>query len=280
MKNFKLFFILIIYCISFSACQKENNEHEGWQFTKLVNTSLDADGNMTTLDFYQKKGNEWRVVRMEPDDYTSFNLKEIITPKDYQLPVTDNVNIFMTCNAKLFNPSTNLIHTQNKMKWLLNDIPSFNSTFSFASGFPDISTSFNAINKFSAATYSLEKAYNNDAQTDTYIFYDFPNQKYLYYGKRSTTPLIIQSNLPDMCSTCNQINWKTIDAVTSTNQKDFSYYYFFDFDAKKLHILERNDKNTDHPSFSFDKGFTLDFSYSFHKEYTSPDKDKPFDFSK
>lgn len=44
-----------------SCSKEEKNPDDKWKFTKLVNMALDNNGYMKTLDFYQKKGNEWRI---------------------------------------------------------------------------------------------------------------------------------------------------------------------------------------------------------------------------
>jgi hypothetical protein len=59
----------------------------------------------------------------------------------------------------------------------------------------------------------------------------------LYYGFRTGADLILENNLSDICPTCENIPWKTIDAVTCTNEKtNPDNYYFFDFDGQKLYI--------------------------------------------
>jgi hypothetical protein len=60
-----------------------------------------------------------------------------------------------------------------------------------------ICLTYNKISKFSAATFSLEQAYDNNSKTSTYIFYDFPNQKYVYYGFRTGADLILENNLSE-----------------------------------------------------------------------------------
>lgn len=50
--------------IFLSACSEKKVEpkseefEEIWEFTRLVNANLDGAGNMETLDFYQKKGDQ------------------------------------------------------------------------------------------------------------------------------------------------------------------------------------------------------------------------------
>jgi hypothetical protein len=85
---------IILLSVLFSSCKKENVKTETWQFTKLVNATLDNNGYMVTLDFYQKKGNEWRIVQMSPDDFTKFYLEKIVIPNAYELPI-DNTNAFI-----------------------------------------------------------------------------------------------------------------------------------------------------------------------------------------
>ena len=271
---------IILLTTLFISCTKEIATTEGWQFTKLVNATLDNNGNMITLDFYQKKGNQWRIVQMSPDDYTKFNLEDIITPNEYELPV-DNTNAFLTSNVRLFNPIDNKVYNQGNLRWLLGDPIEFKAFSTLSVEFPDMPIAYNSISKFSAATFSSEQAYDNNSKTNTYIFYDFPNQKYLYYGFRTGADLIIESTLPLLCTTCNTISWKDIDAVTCTAQNDNTdLYYFFDFDAKKMFIINRIDKNTNHPSFSFDTGLVIDFSNAFNNSYGSNGGNElPFDFS-
>ena len=270
---------IILLSVLFSSCKKENVKTETWQFTKLVNATLDNDGYMVTLDFYQKKGNEWRIVQMSPDDFTIFNLKGIITPDAYQLPI-DNSNAFVTSNIRLFSPADNKVYNQGNLRWLLGDPIQFKTFNTFGDDFPDMPAAYNSISKFSAATFSLEQAYDNNSKTNTYIFYDFPNQKYVYYGFRTGADLILENSLPLLCTTCNTINWKNIDAVTCTGKNDNGdFYYFFDFDAQKMHILYRDYKNTNHPSFSFDTGLTMDFADAFKGKSGTAQANQAFDFN-
>ena len=277
----KLLTNFILLSTLFISCKKETTKPATWQFTKLVNATLDNDGYMVTLDFYQKKGNEWRIVQMSPDDYTKFNLDEIITPNVYELPV-ENTNAFLTSNVRLFDPSDNKVYNQGNLKWPLGAPIEFKTFNTFDVEFPEMPVVYNSINKFSAATFSLEQVYDNNAKKSTYIFYDFPNQKYLYYGFRTGADLILENTLPLLCTTCNTISWKDIDAVTCTGKNDNTdFYYFFDFDAKKMFIITRIDKNTNHPSFLFDTGLVIDFSNAFFNEFGSNGGDElPFDFSK
>lgn len=283
MKTIKLFIGIFLLSTLFFSCKKEDNQpaEETWQFTKLVNATLDNNGYLVTLDFYQKKGNQWRIVQMSPDDYTKFNLKNnsAITPDAFELPV-ENVNAFITTNVRLFNPADNKVFNQGNLRWLLGEPVEFKTFNTFDAEFPDMPAAYKSISKFSAATYSSEQTYDNNPKTTTYIFYDFPNQKYVYYGFRSGADLIIENTLPLLCTTCGGIDWKTIDAVTCTGEINQSTYYFFDFDAKKMYILSRDYKNTNHPSFSFDTGLVISFDEAFKGKYGTVNSDQPFDFTK
>lgn len=73
---------------------------------------------------------------------------------------------------------------------------------------------YNKIEKFSGSTFSKERAYDYNPKTSTYLFYDFPNQKYVYYAIKSGTDYILENNLSILCPTCNTINWADMDAVT------------------------------------------------------------------
>lgn len=276
----KLSTSIILLSTLFFSCKKETTTPESWQFTKLVNTTLDNNGNMVTLDFYQKKGNEWRIVQMSPDDYTKFYLKDIVTPSAFQMPI-DNSNAFLTSNVRLFNPADNKVFNQGNLRWLLGEPVGFKTFNTFDFEFPDMPAAYNSINKFSAATFSSEQAYDNNSKTSTYIFYDFPNQKYVYYGFRTGADLIIENTLPLICPTCNTISWKNIDAVTCTGENDNNdLYYFFDFDAQKIYILERIGKSTNNPSFQLNNP-PIDFSDAFSNTAGSNGGNElPFDFSK
>lgn len=281
MKSIKLASYYLLISLFLFSCKKENNTPETWQFTKLVNATLDNKGYMVNLQFYQKKGSQWRIVRMTPDDYTKFNFDDdsVITPNAFELPV-DNKSAFMTNDVLLFNPADDKVYNQGNLRWYLGDPIQFKTFTTFAAEFPDMPAAYNKISKFSAATFSLEQAYDNNAKTSTYIFYDFPNQKYVYYGEKTGSDLIIENTLPLLCTTCGGINWKNIDAVTCTGEANESYYYFFDFDAQKMFIISRKDKNTNHPSFSFDTGMTIDFADAFKGKYGSANQNIAFDFSK
>jgi len=278
----KILTSIIMLSIFFLSCKKENTNpsEEKWQFTKLVNTTLDNSGNLVTMDFYQKKGNEWRIVQMSPDDYTKFYLEKIVTPNTYELP-TNNTNAFLTSNVRLFDPADNKVYNQGNLRWPIGNPIEFKTFNTFEVEFPDMPVAYNAISKFSGATFSLEQAYDNNSKTSTYIFYDFPNQKYLYYGFRSGADLIIENTLPLICTTCNSINWTTIDAVTCTSGNNNSdFYYFFDFDGNKMYIVDRIDKNTNHPSFQLNNT-PIDFNTAFSNEFGSNGGNElPFDFSK
>ena len=276
----KLLLSVILLSTILVSCKKENATPEGWQFTKLVNITTDNDGYMVSLDFYQKKGNEWRIVQMSPDDYTKFNLERIITPTAFELP-TNNTNSFITTNVRLFDPADDKVYNQGNLRWPLGDAVGFKTFNTFIGDFPDMPITSNKISKFSAATFSLEQAYDNNSKTSTYIFYDFPNQKYLYYGFRTGADLILENNLSDICPTCENIPWKTIDAVTCTNEKtNPDNYYFFDFDGQKLYIIDRINKNTNNPSFQINST-PIDFKDAFFNEFGSNNGNElPFDFSK
>ncbi len=279
----KIAAVLFILSIAISSCKKENNiTTEKWEFTRLINANLDDNGNLESLDFYQKKGNQWRILQFEPDDYVTLYLKDTITPSSYELPV-ENADAFITSNVRLFNPATNQVHFPDRLRWFARDPVEFNNAFYFADGFPDLPDTWNTLSKISAASYSYENAYDNNGKTDTYIFYDFPNQKYVYYGIKSGADVIIENTLPLLCTTCNTINWKNMDAVANTgsisNNED--NYYFFDFNVQKMYVLSRINKNTNHPSFAFDSGLTIDFKNAFFDKYGSNGGNElPFDFSK
>ena len=230
--------------------------------------------------FYQKKGNQWRILQFEPDDFTKFNFKDSITPNNYELPI-DNENAYLTSNTRLFNPATNQIHFPYKIKWLSGAPVQFNSTKTFATDFPDMPTTGNAISKFSAATYSLEQAYDMNPKTNTYIFYDFPNQKYVYYAIKNGTHLVIEKDLTELLPYSNIIDWTGIDAVTRNNSDaNEDFYYFFDFDAQKMYVLSRTGKNTNKPKFELDPNNIVNLSESFFQKYITNQEKVAFDFSK
>ena len=276
----KLLTSIILLSTLFLSCKKENTTPEGWQFTKLVNATLDNNGYMVTLDFYQKKGNQWRIVQMSPDDYTKFYLEDTITPNAFELPV-DNTNAFLTSNIRLFNPADNKVYNQGNLRWFLGDPIQFKTFNTFDIEFPDMPAAYNSISKFSAATFSLEQAYDNNSKTSTYLFYDFPNQKYIYYGFRTGADLILENSLSAICPTCNTINWKDIDAVTCTGgNRNEDLYYFFDFDGQKMYILNRINKNTNNPSFQLNN-LPIDLKDAFFNEFGSNGGNElAFDFSK
>lgn len=281
MKTIKIVLSFVIVCISFLSCSKEEKKSDEWQFTKMVNANLDNEGGLQTIDIYQQKGDEWRVLQFEPDDFTIFNLKnEIpITPNDLELPVA-NKDAFMTSNGLLFSPKDSKIYDKGDLKWTKGSPVQFNHFEIFKTVFPDIPTGFDAINKFTAATFSYEKAYDNNSKVNTFLFYDFPNEKYLYYGIKTGTDLLLQYGLDVLCENCDEINWKNMDAVICTGDSDTDNYYFFDFEAKKMYILFRENKNTNNPSFTFDTGLVMDFDNSFRNKFGSINEDEGFDFSK
>lgn len=281
MKAINIISSIVLASLFLISCKKEIPAPDTWQFTKLVNANLNNSGNLVSLDFYQKKGDQWRIVQFEPDDFTSFFLKkeETITPNSFQLPV-ENTNAFLTNNVRLFDNNDDKVYNPGNIKWPLGEPVQFKSFNTFMSEFPDMPKSGNSISKFSAATYSSEQAYDNNSKTSTYIFYDFPNQKYLYYGFRTGSDLIIENTLPLLCSTCGGIDWTTIDAVASTNEDSEGIYYFFDFDAQKMYILFRNYKNTNHPTFDFDNVYTFSFAKAFKGVYGTPTQNSSFDFTK
>jgi len=281
MKNLKHRISIVLLIFFFSSCKKEETASETWQFTKMVNITKDNSGALLSIDFYQKKGNQWRIVQMEPDDYTKFYLKKIVTPNAYQLPI-ENENAFMTPNVRLFTPD-NKVYDPGNIKWLLGEPIYFKTFNTFSYEFPDMPSQYADVSKFSAATYSYEQVYDNNGKNDSYIFYDFSNQKYLYYGFRAGADLILENALTILCPTCNSIDWKNIDAATCTVNYSTAedLYYFFDFDAKKFYIITRINKNSNNPSFTFDTGLVINFNEAFFNEAGSNvGNELPFDFSK
>lgn len=268
------------------SCSKDDETtstpiEEKWEFTKMVNVNSDNSEGTLSLDFYQKKGNQWRVVQMEPDDYTKFYLKAIKTPNVANFPVT-NSNAFMTVNPYFFEPTSNSVYYKGNTNWILGDLPTFGSFSSFSTMTPDMPLSSNQISKFQGATFSKEMPYNNDARNDTYLFYDFANQKYTYYGTRTGTDLILENrSMPTICSNCNGVNWSEIDAVTCTKAvtSTTAIYYFFDFDAGKMYILHREGLDTNNPHFLANYE-TLNFSESFKGKFGTPEANTAFDFAK
>lgn len=281
MKDLKLTINIAILSMLFFSCKKEEKAPlpETWQFTKLVNITKGNNNAMLSIDFYQKKGNQWRIVQLEPDDYTKFYLKKIVTPNSYQLPV-ENEKAFMTPNVRFFTPD-NKVYNSGNIKWLLGEPVYFKTFNTFSNEFPDMPSKYADVSKFSSATYSYEQVYDNNGKNDSYIFYDFPNEKYVYYGFRAGVDLILENNLSKICPTCNTINWKNIDAVTCAINNDAeSLYYFFDFDAKKYYIITRIKKNTNNPSFEIDN-LPINFNEAFFNEAGSNGGNElPFDFSK
>lgn len=276
---------LIAFSILLSSCAKDDTNQtqpEKWEFTKLVNAVCSNSGSLMSLDFYQKKGTQWRIVRMEPDDNITFYLTDTITPGNYELPV-NNVNAFMTSNAKLFDPASNQMYKAVGLAWFEGDPVEFNTFVPFINEFPEMPAAWNTIDKISAATYSFEQAYDDNSKVPTYVFYDFPHQKYIYYAQKTGTDFVIDGQtLPQLCPTCDLIDWKNIDAVTCTKSSDsYDIYYFFDFDAQKMYVLDRLNKDTNSPSFNFDTNMAIDFSDAFHNKSINQGGDGlSFDFSK
>jgi hypothetical protein len=98
--------------------------------------------------------------------------------------------IRMTSNVRLFNPADNKVYNQGNLRWLIGDPIQFKTFNTFGDEFPDMPAAYNSISKFSAATFSLEQAYDYNQKQTRILFYDFPNQKYVYYGIRTGTDLI------------------------------------------------------------------------------------------
>jgi hypothetical protein len=114
-----------------------------------------------------------------------------------------------TSNIRLFNPADNKVYNQGNLRWLLGAPIQFKTFNTFGDDFPDMPAAYNTINKFSAATFSLEQAYDNNSKTSTYLFYDFPNQKYVYYGFRTGADLILENSLVSNLSYLRkQLPWK------------------------------------------------------------------------
>jgi len=286
MKTLKTILAITLLSLFATSCSKDDSPtpivvEEKWEFTKMVNINYDNSENTLSLDFYQKKGDQWRVVQMEPDDYTKFNLKAIKTPNAANLPVK-NANAFMTVNPYFFEPTSNSVYYKGNTNWILGDLPTFGAFSTFSTMTPDMPTSSNQISEFQGATYSKEMPYNNDARNDTYLFYDFANQKYTYYGTRTGADLILENrSLPNICANCTGINWTTIDTVTCTKAvtATAATYYFFDFDAGKMIILHREGLDTNNPHFLANYE-TLNFSESFKGKFGTPEANTAFDFTK
>lgn len=280
MKIFKLILILVVVQFIISCGKDKTTTTEIWEFTNLVNANLYNNGYLKSIDIYQKKGNEWRILQFEPDDYINFNLRDSIATTIYSLPVKDE-NAYMSSNLKFFVPSNNQIYYPDNIKRFPEDPILFDAFMAFRNEFPDMPTKYSSVDKFTAATYSYENAYDDNGKTKTYILYDFPNQKYVYYGFKDGTDLVQEKNLSELCPTCHTVDWKTMDAVTCTNSSDNSEnYYFFDFDGKKMYVLSRYDKNTNNPKFELDANNIVSFDKAFFGRYSPTEDDKPFDFSK
>lgn len=276
-----LLFSILIISIFLSSCNKEKNaQAEKWQLTKLVNANLDNNGNLESLDFYQKKGNQWRILQFEPDDYINFYNKNAVSTTNNSLPV-QNENIIITSNVKLFDINNDKIYYSFLIKWLVGDPVLFDQNESFSIAFPDIPTAWKSTSKITTITHSFENAYDNNGKVHTYIFYDFPNQKYMYYAIKNGTDLVIEKNLTELMPYSNLIDWTGIDAVTCTNSTaNEDFYYFFDFDAQKMYVLSRTGKNTNKPKFTLDPNDIVTLDKSFF-EKSIPNQEKvAFDFSK
>lgn len=290
--NFFNFVACSWYLLAAIACSKDPEEkvpdselpiEKKWSFTRLVNV-ISEDGFVVYMDFYQKKDNKWRIVRMEADDYATFFFKDTITPAAYQLPISDS-NAYMTSDisgSKLFSTSNNLIYYPNNVKVIKNNPPEYNANRVFSSTFPDMPSKWSDSKLFQGATVSFEYPYDLSTQQMTYIFYDFKNQKYVYYGFKTGADLVIDSyTLPQLCTGCDKIDWKSIDAVTCTYSRlDSDLYYFFDFDGNKIYILTRESKNTSNPKFILSHTVS-EFATSFKNRYGSNGGNElPFDFTK
>lgn len=277
----QLIFSILITSIFLSSCNKEKNvQPEKWQFTQIVNANLNNSGYLSSLDFYQKKGSEWHILQFEPDDYIHFYFKNSVSTTNTSLPV-QNENIFMTSNVKLFDINNDKIYFPNLIKWIVGDPVLFNENEFFSTKFSEIPNAWKNANKITAITYSFENAYDNNGKVPTNIFYDFPNQKYMYYAFKNGADLVIEKDLTELLPYSNLIDWTGIDAVTcanSTTNEDF--YYFFDFDVQKMYVVRRTGKNTNKPKFTLDPNDIVTLNKSFF-EKSVPNQDRvPYDFNK
>jgi len=274
--------LILIVLIALSSCNKaeENVQPEKWQTTRLVNANLNNLGYLESLDFYQKKGNEWRILQFEPDDYITFYNIDSLATTDYTLPIK-NENVFITSNIELFNIQDDKIYFPAGILLLPGEPVMFDENKSFSTQFPDFPTAWKNADKITTATYSHENAYDNNGKVPTYIFYDFPNQKYVYYAIKNGTDLVIEKDLTELLPYSNLIDWSGIDAVTCTNSNsNDDFYYFFDFDAQKMYVLSRTGKNTNKPKFELDPNNIVNLSESFFQK-SIPNQDRvAFDFSK
>ena len=274
--------LILIVLVALASCNKteENIQPEKWQTTSLVNANLTTPGYLYSLDFYQKKGNEWRIIQFEPDDHIHFYMVDSLAPTEYTLPIK-NEKAFMTSNVELFNIQEDKIYFPYKAKWYFGDPVLFNEKKSFSEQFPDLPTAWKNADKITTATYSRENAYDNNGKVPTYIFYDFPNQKYVYYAIKNGTDLVIEKDLSDLLPYSNLIDWTGIDAVTCNNSDaNEDFYYFFDFDAQKMYVLSRTGKNTNKPKFELDPNNIVNLSESFFQKYITNQEKVAFDFSK
>jgi hypothetical protein len=277
----QLLYSILIVSFFLSSCKKEENvQTEKWQFTKLVNANLDNNGNLVSLDFYQKKGSQWRILQFEPDDYINFYNKNTVSTNNNSLPV-QNENVIMTSNVKLFDINNDKIYYSFLIKWFVGDPVLFDQNEPFSTLFPDLPTAWKNTNKITTITHSFENAYDNNGKVHTYIFYDFPNQKYVYYAIKNGTDLVIEKNLTDLLPYSNLIDWTSIDAVTCTNSTaNEDFYYFFDFDAQKMYVLSRIGKNTNKPKFTLDPNDIVTLNESFFEKSVPNQNKVAFNFSK
>lgn len=290
MKTIKQFNWLVLAGLALLnySCSKSKNTAEPeqqvneWQFAGAVN--IHATKSASGLDFYQYRGDKVRILQFEFDDYvTLFFLDSIVLKaNDLRFPIS-SVEGFLSADNQFFDKKANRVFTPGNTKWAVGDAPYFNSVSNFETAYSNmVAADKNAAN-YDACIYSFEKPTVALAAQKTYIFFDFKNNKSIYYAPNTPTTIVKKtSTIAELFPNGNTIDWTKIDAACSDaeiGKTGDNIIYFFDFDAQKMYISARSDKTTGNPKMG-KIDLAMDFNKQFHGKFTGSNNSVPFDFKK
>jgi len=287
MKTIKQKLLLIGLTMLMLSCSKNKEviepgkKNEDWKFTGIVN--IHATKSAQGLDFYQHKGDKIRILQFEFDDYvTLFFLDSVVlNANDMRFPIS-SVEGYLSADNQFFDKKGNKVFTPGNTKWPKGDAPHFSSFNNFESVFGGmVAADRNAAN-FNACIYSFEKPNAGLTTQKTYTFFDFKNNKSIYYVPAN--PILVKktNTIAELFPNGTGLDWTKIDAACTDAEIGKTYgsnLYFFDFDAQKFYVCARSNQVTGNPKMESLEP-AMDFSKQFHVAYNSEDNTQPFDFKK
>lgn len=278
-----LLIAVITICYSCSKSKEKpdtNNSENEWKFTKAVNTHRTHNSGYG-LDFYQYKGDQVRILQFEFDDFVNLYFLNSIALKanDLRLPISSTEG-YLTVDNQFFDKKANRVYRSDKMKWALGDAPYFNVWSGFDAIFNNLSAPDRNAGNYDACLYSYEKPNAALPAQDTYTFFDFKNNKAVFYAPGNPSSIVRTTTINELFPIGGSIDWTKIDAATNdavVKSAGNTGMYFFDFDAQKMYTAFRSGDAAVPKNTKVETG--LDFSKQIHVSYGSG-SNAPFDFKK